>query len=285
MKFPFHKMHGCGNDFLILDYIGGQLPEFYPSEIAYLCDRNFGIGADGLVILSDASDAHAGWDFYNSDGSRAEMCGNAARCAIRYIAERHYPEELPISLQTDVGIIKGKRLDANNLVEITLSPKPMTKFEYEQKLVVAGENSFDVYCVNTGVPHAVVEVKDIATYPILDVGKRLLKHPVFGEAGTNVTFFQRHVGQKILSTTFERGVEHETFACGTGVAAAAIIYSELYMQPFPIEVQVPGGTLNVDMSPVSKLLLLSGPAEFVFSVELDVIPRGFDKPHLFSYRK
>ncbi len=286
MKFPFYKMHGCGNDFLIIDYLGAHAPEFFPSEIAYLCDRHYGLGADGFVVLYEAKDVHAAWHFYNSDGSRAEMCGNAARCVIKYLAEQHYPGEVPISLYTDIGIIKGKLMEDNpNIVEITLAPNSIKKFEYEQKLVVAGENSFDVYCVNTGVPHAVIEVKDISTYPILDVGKRLLKHPVFGEAGTNVTFFQRVVGQKIKATTYERGVEHETFACGTGVAAAAMVYSELFLQPFPIEVEAPGGVLSVDMSPVSKMLLLRGPAEFVYTVELEGIPRNFEKPFLYSDRK
>jgi diaminopimelate epimerase len=285
MKFPFHKMHGCGNDFLIIDYLGAHAPEFFPSEVAFLCDRHFGLGADGLVVLYEASGAHAGWHFYNSDGSPAEMCGNAARCVIRYLADRHYPEEVPISLSTEIGIIRGKRLETENLIEITLSPQPVKNFQYEQKLVVAGENSFDVNFINTGVPHAVIEVKDLSTYPILDVGKRLLKHPAFGEAGTNVTFFQRVVGQKIRATTFERGVEHETFACGTGVAAAAIVYSETFLQPFPIQVETPGGTLEVDVSPVSNMLLLRGPAEYVYSVELDTIPRGFEKPFLFSDRK
>jgi len=285
MRFPFHKMHGCGNDFLILDYLGGEAPKFYPSEVAYLCDRHYGLGADGLVVLTESSTAHAGWYFYNSDGSPAAMCGNAARCAIRYLIDKHYPEEIPVSLETEVGIIKGRRIDMGNEVEITLFPTAIRSFEYDQKLVTAGENSFDIYSLNTGVPHAVIEVKDIDTYPILDVGRRLLKHPVFGEEGTNVTFFQRYVGQKIKTTTFERGVEHETFACGTGVAAAAIIYSELYMQPFPIEVETPGGTLKVDVSPVSKMLLLQGPAEYVYTVELDAIPRNFEKRHLLSDRK
>jgi len=286
MKFPFHKMHGCGNDFIIIDYIGVQAPDFFPSEITYLCDRHYGLGADGFVVLYEEKDVHAGWRFFNSDGSPAEMCGNAARCVIKYLAERHYPNEVPISLRTDVGIIKGKVMEENpQIVEITLSPVALKDFEYEQKLVVAGENSFDVYCINTGVPHAVIEVRDIATYPILDVGRKLLKHPVFGEAGTNVTFFQRLVGSKIKATTFERGVEHETFACGTGVAAAAIIYSELFLQPFPIEVEAPGGVLEVDVSPVSKMLLLRGSAEHVYTLELEHIPRNFEKPVLYSDRK
>lgn len=285
MRYPLQKMHGCGNDFLIMDYLGAHAPEFFPEEIAYLCNRNYGLGADGLVVLWESQKAHAGWHFYNSDGSRAEMCGNAARCVIRYLGEKYYPSEVPISLETDVGIIRGKLMDTPGYVEITLSSKPINKIEYEQKLIVAGENSFDVYCVNTGVPHAVIEVRDIHTYPILDVGKRLLKHPAFGEAGTNVTFFQRLVGQKIKATTFERGVEHETYACGTGVAAAAMVYSELFLQPFPVEVEVPGGTLFVDISPVSKMLLLQGPAEYVYRVELEEFPRRFTPPQLYSDRK
>ncbi len=285
MRYPLQKMHGCGNDFLIMDYMGAHAPEFLPDEIAWLCNRNYGLGADGLVILRESQIAHAGWRFFNSDGSRAEMCGNAARCVIRYLADKYYPTEIPVSLETDVGIIRGKLMDTPGYVEITLSPKPIEKIEYDQKLVVAGENSFDVYCINTGVPHAVLEVRDIATYPILDVGKRLLKHPVFGEAGTNVTFFQRLVGQKIKATTFERGVENETYACGTGVAAAAMVFSETYLQPFPVEVEVPGGILFVDVSPVSKMLLLQGPADYVFYVEIEEIPRKFTPPQRFSDRK
>jgi diaminopimelate epimerase len=278
-------MHGCGNDFLILDYLHGDPPTFYDWEIAYLCDRHFGLGADGFVVLKTSPEAHAAWDFYNSDGSMAEMCGNAARCVIKYLVDKHYPLESPISLETRAGIIKGRKMEESSLVEVMLLPHKNVQLEYTQKVIKSGESAYEVYVVDTGVPHAVIDVKDIDSYPILEVGRKLHKHPAFGPAGTNVTFFQRLVGQKIRSSTFERGVEYETFACGTGVAAAAFVYSEVYLQPFPMQVSVPGGELIVDISPVSKVLLLQGPAEYVYTVEVQEFPRSFEKPHLFSNRR
>lgn len=282
MELNFLKMHGCGNDFLMMDSMASQPPSFYPREIEWLCDRNFGVGADGLVILTRSDENHAKWIFYNSDGSEAEMCGNAARCAVRYLADRYYPNDIPIRIETKAGVIKGQVLDTRGLVEVTLTAKAYEKFEYEPKVIATDKYSLEVNLINTGVPHAVVEVKDLSSYPILQIGRDLRSHPSMGPAGANVTFFQRLVGPRIRSTTFERGVENETLACGTGAAAAAIIYSETYLQPLPIEVIVPGGELNVDISPVSKMLLLRGPAEYIYSVNLPEISNNFEKRVLFS---
>jgi len=282
MDLNFLKMQGCGNDFLILDSMQSEPTSFYPPEIPWLCDRNFGVGADGLVILTKSQEHHAKWIFYNSDGSEAEMCGNAARCVIRYLAENYFPHDIPITVQTKAGVIKGRLLDQIGMVEITLASKPYEKFECEQKIIANEKYSLDVTLINTGVPHAVIEVKDLASYPILEVGRMVRSHPSVGSEGANVTFFQRLVGPRIRSTTFERGVEGETLACGTGAAAAAIAYSETYLQPLPIEVNVPGGELVVDISPVSKMLLLQGPAQYVFKVSLTEIVNNFEKPFLHS---
>ncbi|NBT58441.1 diaminopimelate epimerase, partial [bacterium] len=243
-----------------------------------------GIGADGLVVLTKSEQYHAKWIFYNSDGSEAEMCGNAARCAIRYLAENYFPNDVPICIETKIGVIKGQ-MKGPSLVEVTLTPKSYTRFEYEQKLVATDKYSLDVHLINTGVPHAVIEVKDLDTYPILQVGKDLRSHSAMGPEGANVTFFQRLVGPRIKATTFERGVEGETLACGTGAAAAAIVYSETYLQPLPIEVIVPGGELLVDISPVSKMLLLQGPAAYCFTVTVPEISSGFEKVYPYSQGK
>jgi diaminopimelate epimerase len=279
MKIKLHKMHGCGNDFLFLDSMQEEPPRFYRAEIVQLCDRHCGVGADGLVILhkGKAPQADAAWEFYNSDGSQAEMCGNAARCAIKYLQEKHFPGDEPVSIETAAGLIRGK-VQEDGSVEVTLFSQGNLKFEYQEKILSTEKNIFTAFCVNTGVPHAVIEVKDIMSYPIAQVGRLLLKHPVFGVEGTNVTFFQRLVGNRIRSTTFERGVERETLACGTGAAAAAIIYTEQYLQGFPVEVSVPGGDLVVDVSPVSKMLLLRGSAEHVFDVEIESLNNKFEAP-------
>ena len=287
MRFHFYKMHGCGNDFLVLDYMKEEDPvPMKKLEVEYLCDRNFGVGADGLVILSKSMHAAAKWRFYNSDGSSAEMCGNAARCAIRFLSDHYFPEEELLSIETDVGIIKGKKLDNDGLTEITLMPGGGdNQLEPIEHTLRFNDDALRVYSINTGVPHAVIEVPDIKAYPILEVRKFLRSHSVFGAGGTNVTYYQKLVGQQLLSTTFERGVEGETFACGTGAAAAAVVYAQLYMQPLPVVVTVPGGELTVDMSPVARRLLLRGPAEYVTEVLMEDLYQGYEKRNLFSKRE
>lgn len=282
MDLNFLKMQACGNDFLILDSMHSEPTPFYPKEVLWLCDRNYGVGADGLVILSKSTEHHAKWIFYNSDGLEAEMCGNAARCAVRYLADTYFPHDVPIAIETKAGVIKGRLMETPGIVEVTLTSKSYEKFEYDQAVIATDNYSLEVNLVNTGVPHAVIEVKDLESYPILQVGKAVRNHPTFGSEGSNVTFFQRQVGARIRSTTFERGVEGETLACGTGAAAAAIVYSETYLQPLPIEVIVPGGELVVDISPVSKMLLLQGPAQYVFRVSLSEITNNFEKFYAFS---
>jgi diaminopimelate epimerase len=273
-------MQGCGNDFILLDFLHGDAPSFRQSEVRWACDRHFGLGADGLVILQPSSVAQAGWKFYNRDGSLAEMCGNAARCVILYLSQRHFPGEAVITLETEAGVIRG-RLLGDGRVEVTM-PCPSLD-EYQDKVLRAGDQIFHTYCVNTGVPHAVLEVQDLATYPVSHIGSEILRHAAFEPHQTNVTFFQRLVGARILSTTFERGVERETLACGTGAVAAARIFSELYQRPFPVEVQVPGGLLTVDKT--AETFLLQGPAESVWEVTAENWPRDFDPPHPFSDRK
>ena len=286
MRLKFYKMQGCGNDFLILDYVNADPPRVYANEVGFLCDRHFGIGADGLVILHSSKEPgiDAAWTFYNSDGSEAQMCGNAARCAIRFLAEKYADPDSVVSLRTKAGIIKGRKLE-DGRIEIALFHKGDAPFRFEECIIKTSEHMFTAHLINTGVPHAVLEVKDILTYPIDKVGKMLVHHDLFGADGSNITFFQKGVGQKIRSTTFERGVERETFACGTGAVAAAIVHSELYFQPFPINVLVPGGELAVDISPVSKMVLLQGSALHVMSVDIDEIPQDYDRPLLYGDSK
>lgn len=281
MRFDFVKMQACGNDFILFDSMNHQPPKFAAHEIRWICDRHFGIGADGLVVLTPGERTHASWTFYNSDGSEAEMCGNAARCVIAHLHENHFPEESPIALETKAGVIRGRRIDRST-VELALFELTPERSEYKQLVLAVGEYNLEVNLINTGVPHAVIEVKDITTFPIEQIGSALVRHEAFGEQGSNITFYQRVVGNRIRSTTFERGVEKETFACGTGVAAAALVYSQTYMQQLPVEVLAPGGELLVDVSPYSKMLLLTGRVEHVFNLTLEDIPNNFEQPVLYS---
>jgi len=276
MSLSFYKMNGAGNDFLLLDCMrdDGHIP-LKKEEIVYLCDRNFGLGADGLVSVAKGRGQHCEWRFYNCDGSEAGMCGNAARCVIRFLVDNYFPHEDLISIETKVGLIKGRVMDEEGEVEITLIEDGMKRIDFWEKIIKMDETALRLYCIDTGVPHAVLEVTDIRKYPITKVGSFLVGHPAFAPEGTNVTFFQVVMGQKIFATTFERGVEKETLACGTGAAAAALVYSQLYMQPLPIEVAVPGGDLHVDLSPTVKKLLLRGPTQYSFALKLTDIPENF----------
>lgn len=285
MNFRFFKMHGCGNDFLILDDFGGHMPELGPADIRYLCNRNFGLGADGLVVLRPGEETDAKWDFYNCDGSEAAMCGNAARCVIRYLSDHHFPGGGAITLETLNGVIRGRLLEDSS-VEVSLLPDRQDAFELEEKLLeINNGEAIQLFSLDTGVPHAVIEVKNLHGYPVASVGSQILNHPAFAPAKTNVTFFQRTVGNRIIATTFERGVEQETFACGTGAAAAALVFADIYLESLPIEVQVPGGELVVDLSPATQYLLLRGPATYVAIFEIEEVPSEFKAPLLFGSQK
>lgn len=268
MKLQFVKMEGCGNDFVFIDAIRGRgINSLNANQVQQICDRHFGVGADGVVILSEGQGAHAQWKFYNSDGSKAEMCGNAARCAILFLGDRYFPNENVISIQTLSGIVKGKKLGPN-LAEVAMVSKQNPQYRYSDKTVVIEDmGPIRTYFIDTGVPHVVVEVDSLKDYPILKVGALIRSNPIFGRQGTNVTFFQKSTNNIISATTYERGVENETLACGTGAVAAASIFSELYLQPLPLLVKVPGGELTVDMSPISKIALLRGAAHYVFEGE------------------
>jgi diaminopimelate epimerase len=281
MRISFMKMQGCGNDFLFLDAIRMTTPpKFRPYEVQYFCDRNFGVGADGIVVLHRSEVADVGWTFYNSDGSQAEMCGNAARCAIRYINEKYLPDET-VSLETLSGVVKGRKL-ADGRVEVSLVQQRPFVFEYQEMILEIEKQAFQLYTTTVGVPHAVLEVKDLITYPIVRVGKLIQSHAAFKERGTNVTFWQKLVANRIRATTFERGVAAETLACGTGAAAAALGVAQLYAQPLPVNVSVPGGELTVDLSPISQALLLTGPAEHIFDVDIESAPPHYERQAVFS---
>lgn len=279
-----HKMQGCGNDFLILDLMDSPTEEFDTDTIVALCDRHFGVGADGFLILQKDQDTLAKWTFYNCDGSLAEMCGNAARCVVRYLTENYFSQEPLITLATKAGVVKGRVLE-KNLVEVALLPYERVSGKYEEKTLKFGDSALRVYWLNTGVPHAVIEVEKLSDHPITEVGQFLVNHPAFGEEGTNVTFFEKKIGNEINSTTFERGVEKETFACGTGVSAAAVVYSELYYRSYPVQVETPGGTLTVDVSPEKEVLLLRGNAEYICEIDIDFSLIKLNHRQLYETKK
>ncbi|MEI6033840.1 MAG: diaminopimelate epimerase [Verrucomicrobiae bacterium] len=258
----FTKMNGAGNDFVVVDNRGLGLV-LSPDAIAKLCDRHRGIGADGLLAVEPSS---TGADFrmryYNADGGEAEMCGNGARCFARFAARLLPQAPASLTFDTPAGRISARF--AGELVTIAMSePRDLRE---PARLDVAGA-ACSVHFLNTGVPHAVVFVDDVEAVDLPIAGAALRWHPEFAPAGANANFAQGVSPGHLVLRTFERGVEAETLACGTGVCAAALLHHLATGAPSPVDVRVRGGetlTVGFDSSGGLKNVTLTGPAEFVF---------------------
>lgn len=231
------KVCATGNDFLVIDLLKDPTAKTpSPGEIAAVCHRQNGFGADGFVILRPHDEYAFEWDFYNLDGSPAEMCGNAARAVSRYYAYTHHVEQF--QFLTKIGLIKAKVSAPDlpsGLVQVQL---PMWK-EYKT------DNSQFTF-VNTGVPHAVIDVPQVSDLEALKkLALQIKSLPQFQKSGVNVTFkVSLSKENTIQAITFERGVENFTLSCGTGAIAAAVCHAE-GKSPFDLVVQVPGGVLSV----------------------------------------
>jgi diaminopimelate epimerase len=262
-------MNGAGNDFVLLDNRDLSL-DLSGEQIAHLCDRHRGVGADGLLAIEPAQgDGDFRMRYYNADGGEAEMCGNGARCFARFADRVASRGGQTLSFETIAGIVGARFLGDD--VEITLS-EPFD-LQVGTSLDVNGKRH-SVHSVNTGVPHAVLVVDDIEKVDIRGEGAALRHHEHFQPAGTNVNFQLVLGADKIAIRTYERGFEDETLACGTGMVANAIIHNQLTGAEPPIRVQVRGGeTLTVAWQregDTYKNVTLTGPAEFVFEGEINV---------------
>jgi diaminopimelate epimerase len=265
MTLQFTKMNGAGNDFVMLDNRDLQL-SLTQAQIAQLCDRHRGIGADGLLCVEPATE---GGDFkmryYNADGGEAEMCGNGARCFGRFVNLLHEGKLTRIRFETLAGMISAEF--EGHEVRINMSAPHSLKLA--QLLPVAGQEMI-VHSVNTGVPHAVVMVDDLSAVPVRDWGAALRYHDAFQPKGTNANFCNVLAPGSIAIRTYERGVEDETLACGTGMVACALIHHELTGATSPISVLVKGGdTLRVGFAESAPHeyteVTLLGPADVVFT--------------------
>ncbi len=237
-NIEFAKMHGSGNDFVLIDNRDVLISrEEAPEAARRFCARRVGIGADGLILIEKSDNADFRWGFYNADGSEAEMCGNGGRCAARFAFMKGIaPEEM--RFETQAGIIsahvKGTR------VKLQLSP-PFGMF-LDRELHVNGK-PVKISFVNTGVPHVVVVVDDVEDVPVVETGRALRQHDFFAPDGTNVNFTSRIDRNRIAVRTYERGVEDETLACGTGSVASAIVMAAKGLAESPVDVQTRGGEI------------------------------------------
>ena len=272
MLLHFYKMNGAGNDFVVIDNRDLSI-HLDQQTIAALCDRHRGIGADGLLAVEPAEHgADYKFRYYNADGGEAEMCGNGARCFGRFTA--HLGEEIPdrVTFETIAGTLAAEMVGEN--VRIAMSdPKDL---RLETGASVPGLDA-KLHFVNTGVPHVVAFVPnaDFATLDVFTHGRAIRRHDAFAPAGTNANFATVLAPGHIAIRTYERGVEDETLACGTGMVACALMHHILHGAPSPIQVDVAGGdTLEIDFetSPDGSFhhVTLTGPADFVFEGEIEI---------------
>lgn len=264
----FTKMNGAGNDFVLLDNRAGDL-RLDAAQISRICDRHRGVGADGVLVLErPANGATFRMRYYNSDGGEAEMCGNGARCFARFASHVAGPVEA-LSFETPAGVI-GAQLEGE-LVRLQMSDPTDWRLNIAIPL---DEETVNAHFVNSGVPHVVVSVSDLENVDVAGRGSALRRHQLFSPTGANVNFMlQRGLGS-IAIRTYERGVEAETLACGTGVVASALVFAATTNANSPISVLVRGGSeLEVDFKKEDgefSRVTLTGPAEFVFEGTIDI---------------
>jgi len=262
MDFSFTKMNGAGNDFVVVDNRDGGI-SLSTAQIEHVCDRHRGVGADGFLAVEPPSgNADVKMRYYNSDGGEAEMCGNGARCFARYCQRLGCSSE-KLRFETLAGVLAAA-FDGD-LVEVELSDPHSW---HPMQNLVDGDQELLVCSVNTGVPHAVLMVEDVDAVDVATLGRRLRYHEAFAPKGTNVNFIEEIGSGDLKIRTYERGVEEETQACGTGVTAAALVHARRAGAVSPISVQVRGGErLLVNFQGSGDdfhHVLLKGPADFVF---------------------
>lgn len=242
MAIQFTKMSGSGNDFIIID---NRVPVIDDAKkvdfVRRVCDRRMSIGADGVIFVENSDKADIKWDFYNDDGSTPDMCGNGGRCVARYAVENKIASA-ELTLETLAGIISAKVGGANVRIKLT-SPENL-----QQDIAVSLNGAqYQIDSLNTGVPHAIIYSDNIEAVNVKEAGHGIRFHQAFAPDGTNVNFVQK-VGDRALKVrTYERGVEDETLACGTGVVASALLSSHKNLVQPPVEVETRGGEfLKVD---------------------------------------
>ena len=237
-RIPFFKMSGSGNDFIIIDNRKPVLDEASLKRfIVNVCRRKLSAGADGLILIEPSEAVDFKWRFFNSDGSRAEMCGNGARCAARY-AHVNGITAKRLKFQTDVGIVAAEIIDERVKVKMTdpseITPDMSIELDAGRRTMAA---------VNTGVPHVILVETDLEAVDVRGLGREIRRHAAFAPAGTNVNFITSPADDTIVIRTYERGVEDETLACGTGSVAAALVTAVRHGKDSPIHVKTRSGIL------------------------------------------
>jgi diaminopimelate epimerase len=258
MTIFFHKYQGTGNDFIIIDNRESTNGHLSTKEIKHLCDRRFGIGADGLMLLGKAKGYDFSMKYYNADGKEGSMCGNGGRCMVKFAY--------------DLGIHKSSyqflAVDGIHEAEIDLNGVVRLKMKDVDKV----QSNADHFVLDTGSPHFVKFVADANNFNVVKEGQAIRNSKKFFTEGINVNFVENIDDHTIFVRTYERGVEDETYSCGTGVTASALMAAHNDTGFNQVDVQTLGGKLSVEFDRLDEHkyanIWLSGPAEFVFKGEI-----------------
>ena len=275
MEIEFTKYHGLGNDFILIDNRTQAEPMISSQQAVQLCDRHFGIGADGVIFALPGQDAgDYTMRIFNSDGSEPEMCGNGIRCLAQFIADLEGKEaKSEYRIHTLAGIIipklegEGKVRVDMGMPQLLAAQIPTTLAEADQKVInipleVAGR-SWDVTCVSMGNPHCITFVEDVAAIPLEAIGPQFEHHPAFPQR-TNTEFIQIVRPDYLKMRVWERGAG-ATFACGTGACAVVVAGMLTQKSDAHATVELPGGCLEIEWSEQDQKVYMTGPATRVFS--------------------
>ncbi len=268
MRTRFWKMHGAGNDFVLLDDRAREFPSTDRVLIRRLCDRHHGIGSEGLILMQPSAPGALRMRFFNPDGSEAGMCGNGARCLARLACDLGAAVS-PFTLDTAAGALRAEVL----ATDVRLHLPPPAAGRWRQSLDLGGR-TIEAHWLDTGVPHAVVVVPEVETVDVAADGAAIRRHPAFAPAGANADFMAVTGPQSLAVRTFERGVEAETPACGTGITACALVAGWLGLVAPPVRVTCAhGDVIEVGFRRTPEGfedVTLRGPAIYAFEGTVDL---------------
>ncbi len=268
--FDFTKMHGAGNDFVLIDDRSETFPIHDHIRLAALASARTGIGCEGVILIQPSANADFRMRFFNPDGTEVEMCGNGSRCAAAFAYEIGASKSKAMTMETMTGLLDAEVLEGG-LIRVWM-PEPKNR-NYDLHLNVDGEVIAGNF-IQVGVPHFVVEAESISKVDVAGLGRALRLSEQFAPGGTNVDFVQYITPKKLSMRTYERGVEAESGACGTGAMAAAVVAVETHQASLPIHVRTSCGfDLVIDgdwRNSKSTGFTLTGPTKKVFTGEIDL---------------
>lgn len=276
MKINFTKMHGLGNDFVVIDAIN-QAIALAPKQIRFLADRHFGVGFDQLLLVEKPISDNADFKYriFNADGGEVSQCGNGARCFARFVRDNNLTQKNEVVVDTDAGQLV-LRFTENDLVVVNMGvPRHqpaqiplLTQEELQLYRVEIDGNPIDFAAVSMGNPHAVIQVEDVRQAPLETIGMQMEQHKLFPER-VNVGFMEVVSRQAINLRVYERGAA-ETLACGSGACAAVVVGIEQNLLDHKVDVSLPGGHLMIEWAGRGHPVFMSGPAVSVFEGQIEL---------------